>query len=136
MSKFESKRSYNTFELGNMSCLFLESHSFRNYHYFPYKLSTYPSAREWIISVKKWCCILIWESESTNMLLVWSWMWWGWDEAGVGGNKLIICCNLPLLLFNKYCCSFSHIYVSICFHLLCNGFLNDIYISHLINLSD
>ena len=46
VSKFESKCPSNTSKLGNMSCLLLESHSMRNYHKFPYKLSAHRSARE------------------------------------------------------------------------------------------
>ena len=136
VSNFKSKCPSNTFELGNMYFLLLEIHSLRNYHQFPYKLSTDPSARKGTILVKKCFWILIWESEINDMLLVWCWIWWGWDEAGAGVIKSIIGCNLPLLLFNKDCCSFSHICICLCSYFSCNGFLNDIYVSHLIDLSD
>ena len=80
---------------------------------FPINWAHILGLREGGVLVKKCCWILIWESESTDMLMVWCWMWWGWDEAGADGIKSIIGCNLPLLLFNKDYFSFSHTYVSI-----------------------
>ena len=136
MSKFESKCPSNTSELGNMYCLLLESHWLRKYLQLPYKLSTDPSAREGRILVKKCCWIINWESDISDMLLVICSFWWGWDEAGAGDIKSIIGCNLPLILFNKDCCSFSHICICLCFYFSCNGILNDIYVSCLIDLSD
>ena len=79
VSNFESKCPSNTSEFWNMSFLFLEIHSLRNYHHFPYKWSIDSSAREGIILVNK----CLWISIERVKVLICCWLDVGCDEAGM-----------------------------------------------------
>ena len=73
-----------------------------------------------------------------RVICYWGNVYCGEDEMNVGASdiKSIIGCNLPLLSINKYCCSFSHICIYLCFYFSYDGFLTDIYVSCSIDLTD
>ena len=73
-NRLDDQKNGLTSELGKMYYLLLESHSLRNYHQLHYKLSTHSSAKEGRKLVNLCCWILILESESTDMLLIWCWI--------------------------------------------------------------